>query len=246
MSALTRRHAREARDRQHGDADDGALQARLAQPVRAGRAAAQSRRRTDGGRGVHAALHSGARGPEPADRVPRSLASATPGHRGMPAGRGARHRQPQERARRVGRVDPRRAPDEARRRRRRHRRRVSRLARDRAAGDSRVPSSARRADESHRPPGARPQRADRLRRRAGVSRRRRRRRCRRRRHPSGASRRRACRRGRRDDGVRGLRHRGSDEGTLDRRAVSGDGRADDASTSPRGGSPAAVDGRSCA
>ena len=108
-----------------------------------------------------------------------------------PPGCGARHRQPQGRARRVGGVDPRRAADEARRRRRRHRRRVSRLAGNRAARHPRVPSSAGGADEPDRAPGARPQRADRLRRRAGLSRRRRRRRCRRCRRPSGASRRRS-------------------------------------------------------
>ena len=65
-----------------------------------------------------------------------------------------------------------------------------------------------RADQPDAAPGDRDQRADRLRRRAGVSRRRHPRRRRRRHRDPRASRRRDRRRGLRDDRVRGFRHRG--------------------------------------
>jgi hypothetical protein len=52
----------------------------------------------------------------------------------VPPGRGDGHRQPQERACRVGRLHPGVAADGARLRRRGHRRRLPRLARDRRAG----------------------------------------------------------------------------------------------------------------
>jgi len=81
-----------------------------------------------------------------------------------------------------------------------------------------------RADEPHHPPGARHQRADRLRRRSGVAGRRGRRRRRRCGRHSGACCRRDRRRGRRDDGLRGFRHRGGRERPLDPRALSRDRR----------------------
>ena len=145
----------------------------------------------------------------------------------MPAGRGPRHRQPQGCARRVGGSIL-----------------VARLMKRGVAGvvtdggfrDSQEIAQLAIPAFHHRPAaptnltaasGARPQRADRMRRRTGLSRRRHRRRWRGRRRHSGASCRRTCRRGRRNDGVRGLRHRGGDEGALDPRPLSGDRRADD-------------------
>ena len=82
-----------------------------------------------------------------------------------PRRRGDGDRQPQGCARRLGRLDPGDAADDARRRRRRHRRRLPRLAGDRAARDSRLSPPAERADQPDDAPGARHQRADRLRRR---------------------------------------------------------------------------------
>ena len=111
------------------------------------------------------------------------------------------------------------APDEARRRRRRHRRRLPRLARDRQARHPRLSQPPLGADQPHAAPGDRHQRADRLRRRAGVSRRRDRRRRRGRGGDPRASRRRDRRGGRRDDRVRGFRHREGAEGPLDPRPL---------------------------
>ena len=141
----------------------------------------------------------------PIERVPEPRPPAAQGDRGMPARRGVRHRQPQGPARRLGRRDPRHAADEARRRRHRHRRRLSRLARDRQARHPRLPPAPLGADQPDPAPGDRHQRADRLRRRAGVPRRRDRRRRRGRGRDPRASGRRDRRRGGRDDRVRGLR-----------------------------------------
>ena len=134
---------RQAEDGEHRDHLHRALQARLPQPVHPGRPPAQPERCTDGRRGVHAALHPGARGPEPDHGVPGSRPSAAQGGRGVPAGRRLRDRQPQGPARRLGRLDPRHAADETRRGRRRHRRRLSRFARDRAARRSRPITTVR-------------------------------------------------------------------------------------------------------
>ena len=161
-----------------------------------------------GRRGLHAALHAGARGSQQDRRVPRPLASAAQGDRGLPARRGAGHGQPQGRARRVRRRHPGDAADEARLRRRRHRRRLSRFRRDRKARLPRLSPPPERADQSDAASGDRDQRADRLRRCAGVSRRRDPGRQRRRHRDPRASRRRDRRRDLRDDRVRGFCHRG--------------------------------------
>ena len=121
-------HQGAAQGRQHRDALHGALQARTAQPVHPGCAAAEPEPSQHGRRGLHPALHPGARGSQPDHRVPGPRPSAAQGRRGMPAGRGLGHRQPQGCPRGVGRRHPGDAADEARRRRRRDRRRLSRLA----------------------------------------------------------------------------------------------------------------------
>ena len=181
------------------------------------------------------ALHPGARGPEPDRRC--STIRTHPQRKAVeecPPGRRARDRQPQGCARRVGRSIL-----------------VARLMKRGVAGvvtdggfrDS--PEIAQLAIPAyhHRPsaptnltlhqaldinvpigcgdapvfPG-------------DVDRRRRRRRGR----DPGPSRRRARRRGRRDDGVRGLRHRGGAEGPLDPRPLSGDATSRPRPTSPPG------------
>ena len=124
-----------------------------------GRASARPRSADAGRRGLHAALHAGARGPQQDRRVPRSLPSAAQGDRGLSARRGAGDGQPQGCARRVRRRHPGDAADAARRRRRRHRRRLSRFRRDRQARLSRLSPPAERADQSDAASGDRDQRA---------------------------------------------------------------------------------------
>ena len=183
------RDPRPAEVDQHGHADELPLQARPAQPVHPGRAAAQPECGDDGRRGIHLALHAGARGPQPDDGVPEPGPPAAQGGRAVPARGGAGDGQPQGCARRVGGLDPDLAPDGARCRRRGDRWRLSRLGRDRAAGDADLPQPPVGADQPDPAPGDRHQRADRLRRRAGVPGRRDRRRRRRRGGDPGSSRR---------------------------------------------------------
>ena len=197
MTAADPRNPRTAEGRQHGDADELPLQAGPAQPVHPGRPPAQPECRDDGRRGLHLALHAGARGSQPDDGVPEPGPPAAQGGRAVPARGGAGDGQPQGPARRFGGIDPDLAADGARCRRRGDRRRLSQLGRDRAAGDADLPQPPVRADQPDPAPGDRHQRADRLRRRAGVPGRRDRRRRRRRGGDPGPSRRRDRRRGRR-------------------------------------------------
>ena len=150
----------------------------------------QCRSANAGRRGLHLALHAGARGFQQDRGVSRPLPSAAQGDRRLPARRGVGDGQPQGCPRGLGRRHPGDAADAARRRRRGHRRRFSRFRRNRKARLSRLPPPAERADQSDAAPGDRDQRADRLRRRAGVSRRRHPGRCRRRDRDPRASRRR--------------------------------------------------------
>ena len=196
------------------------FQARPAQPDDPGRASAADQSADDGRRGLHAALHAGARGPEHDRRVSRPRASAAQGGGGLPAGRGAGDGQPQGCPRGVGRRHPGDAADAARRRRRHHRRRLPRFRRNRQA---RLPAYHHRPSA---PTNLTLHQAieinvsDRLRRRAGVSRRRHPRRQRRRDRDPRASRRRDRQRGVRDDGVRGFCHGRGPQGPLDPRALS--------------------------
>ena len=157
---------------QHRDARDPAVQAGPAQHLPSGRLPAQPRSRPgDGRRGLHAALHPGARGPERPGRVRRSP-SAAPRDRGMPARRGAGRGLPARYQRRLGRRHPDDPPRLARRRRHGHRRRHARRRQHRQARHAGLYRRARGAGELPSPRRGRCQRADRLRRRAGLSRRR--------------------------------------------------------------------------
>ena len=186
---IKRSNPQQAENRLHRHGGDRAVQARLSHPDDSGRSSAQPRPAGAGRRSFYAALHAGARGPQQDRRVPRPLPSAAQGDRGLPGRRGACHGQPQGRACGFGRRHPGDAADEARLRRRHHRWRLSRFGRNRTARLSRLSPSAERADQSDAASGDRDQRADRLRRRAGVSRRRHSRRQRRRDRDPRASRR---------------------------------------------------------
>ena len=143
----------------HRDGRDRAVQARLPNPVHSGRASAEPGPADAGRRGLYAALHAGARGPQQARGVSRPLPSAAQGDRGLPARRGAGDGQPQGCPRGVRRRHPGDAADAARRRRRRHRRRLSRFRRNRQARLSRLSPPAERADQSDAASGDRDQRA---------------------------------------------------------------------------------------
>ena len=80
-----------------------------------GRASARPRSADAGRRGLHAALHAGARGPQQARGVSRPRPSAAQGDRGLPARRGAGDGQPQGRPRGIRRRHPGDAADAARR-----------------------------------------------------------------------------------------------------------------------------------
>ncbi|CAA9419616.1 MAG: Demethylmenaquinone methyltransferase-like protein, partial [uncultured Ramlibacter sp.] len=226
-------HATQPRDqdqadvREHGHALHGPVQARPAQPVHPGRAAAQPQFAEHGGRGLHAALHPGARGPQSDHRVRGPQASAARGGRRVPGGRRDGHRQPQERARRIRRQHPGDPADGAGRRGRRHGRRLPRLAGDRRHALPGLPPPAQRAHQPDPAPGAGHQRADRLRRRGGVSRRRDRRRPGRRGGHPREDGRRSGRRGGADDRFRGLRAGGSAQGPQHPGAVSRDRSEDE-------------------
>ena len=153
--------------------------------VHPGRAAAAASQGEHGRRGLHPALHAGARRPEPARRVPRPRPPAAQGGGGMPAGRGHGHGQPQGRPRRLGGRHPGRPAEGARRGGRGDGWRLPRRGRDRNARHPRLPPTPLGADQPDSAPGDRDQRTDRLRRRAGLPRRRRGGRCGRRHHHPG-------------------------------------------------------------
>ena len=144
-----------------------AVQARPAQPVHPGRApAARPNGRNMVGQAFTLRYIPAREDLNTLDGLPRPDASAARGGRGMPAGRGAGDRQPQGRARRLGRRHP--------GRRRLMMRGVAGVVTDGGFRDSPeiaalgIPAyhnRPSRADQPDAAPGARHQRADRLRRR---------------------------------------------------------------------------------
>ena len=184
-----------------------AVQARLAQPGIQDVHPLNPDQPTDGRRGVHPALHPGARGPQHARRVPG---------RSHPQREAIEDCPPGAVLVMDSRKDARAASAGAILVTRLMKRGVAGVVTDGGFRDSREIAELdfpayhhrpTRADQSHAAPGDRHQRADRLRRRAGVSRRRHRGRQRRRDRDPCAPRRRDRGRGRRDDGLRGLRLR---------------------------------------
>ena len=156
-------YPRQTHERQHGHAVHGLVQARLAQSVHPGCAAAECRPAEYGRPSLYPALYPGARGSEPDHGFQRPQPPAAQGGGRVPARRGVGHRQPQGCTRSIGWRHPREPLDEARCGRRRHRWRFSRFARDRQAALPRLPPSPGRADQSHAAPGVGHQRTHRLR-----------------------------------------------------------------------------------
>src|SRR5262249_40067203 len=149
-----RRHQETAPQVQRRHALDAALQARPPTDRDEWRQAAQSGAGTHGGRGLHRALHSRARGSRPCRRVRGPRASPAEGDRDGAARARAGLRLPRRRARRLGRLHPADAAQGAARRRFRLRRWFARFAGDRGA---RLPRLFRRS-RAHAQLGAPPRR----------------------------------------------------------------------------------------